>query len=105
MVEPSLSDLVLKISVERNLDSTVETFKAMDIPVWEKLLITDPVGFFNLAFHGYTIRQKKKGQREVKREELNDFQRQFIAKFYYVTWRDKAAIPAPYLSKLMFELD
>lgn len=105
MIEPTLTDLILQISVRRNLDSTVETFKAADIPVWEKLLVADPVEFYNLASYGYKMRQEKKGRREVRREELDDFQRQFICKFYYVGWRDKASIPSQYLDKLMFELN
>lgn len=105
MLERTMTDLVLQISVQRNLDSTVETFKSVDIPVWEQLLATDPVEFFDLASHGYAMRKKRKGQSEVKREELDDFQRQFIAKFYYVVCRDRAAIPSRYVDKLMFELD
>ncbi|HJW31678.1 MAG TPA: hypothetical protein VJ508_20800, partial [Saprospiraceae bacterium] len=62
MIELSLSDLdlVLQVSAERNLESTVNNFREVDVPVWQKLLSTDPVQFMNLAAYGYQARQRRK---------------------------------------------
>ncbi len=97
------ADLVLRISAHRNLDATVRTFQSIDIPVWERLLRSDPDTFVDLASYAYQKRQTMKTGRKVGEEELSEFLREFVWKFYLVENRELDCIPNHLTDLPLFE--
>ncbi len=97
----TLTDLVHRISVHRNLDSTVQTFNPIDVPVWEKLLRYHPDRFLDLAAYGY---RKRHGQRYICDEELKDFAREIVWKFYLIQMREMDLVPRRLAELPVFDL-